>query len=135
MPAAYWSTLELNVGIICACLPALRQLFIQLGAKVLATTRAGTSAARSTGTRSTLASSGLAAEKQQGQQQQQGPRRGDEGDFIPLVDVEIGTGARPDENQLRRDANKIRATTQIHNTTAEISDDSSDDLHLAYARR
>jgi hypothetical protein len=34
-PAAYWSTIELHVGIICACLPSLRLLFINLGAKVL----------------------------------------------------------------------------------------------------
>ncbi|KAH8199888.1 hypothetical protein TruAng_005944 [Truncatella angustata] len=84
--AAWWSTIELHVGIICACLPSLRSLFVSLGVKIL-----GSSNDKSRGTgygtngsHMGASRSGLGAEKQAAQSI---PKRGDEGDFIPLVDV------------------------------------------------
>lgn len=34
-----WSTVEINVGIICACMPSLRVLLVRIFPKILATTR------------------------------------------------------------------------------------------------
>ena len=34
---AYWSTIEVNIGMICTCLPSLRLIFVRLFPKVLET--------------------------------------------------------------------------------------------------
>lgn len=114
MDIAYWSTIELHVGIVCACLPSLRSLFVALGAKVLATTRNGSRGSRATGPRSAGSSkNSTVAEKARG--------RGGEGDFVPLVDVEIGHVRPLDSDSVRRLAplapNRIRATTSILRTS------------------
>ncbi|KAF2116650.1 hypothetical protein BDV96DRAFT_645067 [Lophiotrema nucula] len=51
-PAAYWSVVELNCGILCACLPTLRPLISKFVPKLL-TTR-GSTAKSSTGTSNRL---------------------------------------------------------------------------------
>ncbi|KAK6071108.1 CFEM domain-containing protein [Seiridium cupressi] len=82
--AAWWSTIELHVGIICACLPSLRSLFVSLGVRGL-----GSNSDKSRGTGygtnvSNIGASRTGAEKQPAQSV---PKRGDERDFIPLVEV------------------------------------------------
>jgi len=111
MDIAYWSTIELHVGIICACLPSLRALFVALGAKVLATTRnssRGTQAGHASSTKNSTVT-------------EKSPKKGDEGDFIPLVDVEIGHIQPSDSDSVRRlgplAPNRIRATTSILRTS------------------
>ncbi|KAF6809471.1 CFEM domain-containing protein [Colletotrichum musicola] len=42
---ATWSTVEINMGIICACMPSVRIILVGLFPKLLGTTRRGTSAA------------------------------------------------------------------------------------------
>ncbi|KAK2044521.1 CFEM domain-containing protein [Colletotrichum somersetense] len=42
---AMWSTVEINVGIICACLPSIRVIFVGLFPKILGSTRTGGSQA------------------------------------------------------------------------------------------
>ncbi|KXH27473.1 CFEM domain-containing protein [Colletotrichum salicis] len=42
---ATWSTVEINVGIICACMPSIRVILVGFFPKLLGTTRRGTSAA------------------------------------------------------------------------------------------
>jgi hypothetical protein len=39
----YWSTIEVPVGIICACMPAVRSLFSLVFPKVFSTSRKGSS--------------------------------------------------------------------------------------------
>ena len=39
---ANWSTIEINVGIICACMPSLRLMLVRIMPKVFGTTRRGT---------------------------------------------------------------------------------------------
>lgn len=91
--AAYWSTLEIHVGIICACLPSCRHLLISLGASILKSTRFGNSAyANSNGYGSksnTLQSGNGAVSGGKGGERihaQETPKHGDEGDFVPLVE-------------------------------------------------
>jgi hypothetical protein len=88
--AAWWSTVELDVGIVCACLPSLRSLFISMGVKVLGSTKGdskGSSGSHGSSKNST--SRGLSTTEKHGQSV---PRRGDESDFIPLVEVNDGRG-------------------------------------------
>ncbi|KAK6863780.1 hypothetical protein PG995_000308 [Apiospora arundinis] len=91
--AAYWSTIEMHVGIVCACLPALRALFVAMGAKALGSTKGNTkgssgystghSGKNGVGPRSgTFGGSGGEKLPAQGV-----PRRGDESDFVPLVEM------------------------------------------------
>ncbi|KAF7536940.1 hypothetical protein G7054_g4094 [Neopestalotiopsis clavispora] len=83
--AAWWSTIELHVGIICACLPSLRSLFINLGVRIL-----GSSADKSRATAYGTNASGHGLSRNGGPEKQVAqsiPKRGDESDFIPLVDV------------------------------------------------
>ncbi|TDZ33861.1 Satratoxin biosynthesis SC1 cluster protein 4 [Colletotrichum spinosum] len=42
---AIWSTVEINTGIICACMPSVRIILVQLFPRLMGTTRRGTSAA------------------------------------------------------------------------------------------
>lgn len=37
---AYWSTIEVNIGMICTCLPSLRLLLLRLSPKLLGSTTA-----------------------------------------------------------------------------------------------
>ena len=39
LPVTIWSTVEINVGIICACMPSLRVLLVRIFPKILGTTR------------------------------------------------------------------------------------------------
>ena len=128
MDLAWWSTLELHLSIICACLPSLRALFIALGAKVLATTKnASTGRSRSRSGGNDLRSGG--SSKLTSSVSEKAPKRGDEGDFIPLVDVEIGHVKPPvDSDSVHRLAplalNRIRATTHIVHSSSDSDGDS-----------
>lgn len=90
--AAYWSTLEIHVGIICACLPSCRHLLISLGASILRSTKFGNSAyanSKGYGSRSNPLQSGNGLSVGKGGEHihaQEAPKRGDEGDFVPLVE-------------------------------------------------
>jgi hypothetical protein len=39
LPVSQWSTIEINIGIICACMPSLRVLLVRLFPKLLGTTQ------------------------------------------------------------------------------------------------
>ncbi|ESZ98764.1 hypothetical protein SBOR_0870 [Sclerotinia borealis F-4128] len=77
VPAAYWSTLELHVGIICGCLPSLRPLLNLIMPKLQSTVAVSTArTGGTTGKRSYMSSKPSA------------PKRNEKGDFIPLHDVD-----------------------------------------------
>jgi hypothetical protein len=38
----HWSNIEINVGIICACMPSLRVIFVRMFPKILGTTKDNT---------------------------------------------------------------------------------------------
>ncbi|KAI4717643.1 hypothetical protein E4T48_06151 [Aureobasidium sp. EXF-10727] len=89
--AAWWSTVEIHVGIICACLPSVRALFVSLGASSLGTSRHNS---RPTGhqpsNNSGFTSSSLGGSKIGAMVKEKPvsvPKHGDEEDFIPLVDM------------------------------------------------
>lgn len=84
--AAWWSTIELHVGIICACLPSLRSLFVNLGVKILGSS---SDKSRATGyaTNGSKVGTNRSRAGSEKLQSQNTPKHGDEGDFIPLVDV------------------------------------------------
>ncbi|KAE8376829.1 hypothetical protein BDV26DRAFT_305352 [Aspergillus bertholletiae] len=52
----YWSTIEVHVGIICACLPAIRSLLTRICPNIFGDTRAQTGSSRSGGVSSRLES-------------------------------------------------------------------------------
>ncbi|KAK8083846.1 hypothetical protein PG996_002627 [Apiospora saccharicola] len=89
--AAYWSTIEMHVGIVCACLPALRALFVSMGAKVLGSSKGNTKASGySTGNSSKNAPRSGTFGGSGGNEKisaQGVPRHGDESDFVPLVEI------------------------------------------------
>ncbi|EFQ33760.1 CFEM domain-containing protein [Colletotrichum graminicola] len=88
--AAWWSTVEIDVGIICACLPSLRSLFIALGVKKLGSTNGNShghsSGKRLAGIKPGTNKSGMSSTAEKSAKS--APRQGDERDFIPLVDVD-----------------------------------------------
>ena len=57
MEVGYWSTIEVPVGIICACMPAVRSLFSLVFPRVFSTSRRGTSYAFGSGGQSVKLSS------------------------------------------------------------------------------
>ncbi|KAL4911776.1 hypothetical protein BDW62DRAFT_215530 [Aspergillus aurantiobrunneus] len=94
----YWSTIELHVGVICACLPAVRSLFTRIWPRVFGdTTKAvsGGSKSRSVGNGPALASHG----------HQHAHRRADyEYDYIV---VGSGAGGGPLAARLARAGHKV----------------------------
>ncbi|KAM0158156.1 hypothetical protein ACHAQE_001947 [Botrytis cinerea] len=79
-PAAYWSTLEMHVGIFCGCLPALRPLLNLIMPKLQTTAAVSTQrTAGTTGKRSFMSSKASA------------PKRNEKGDFIPLDDIDTSS--------------------------------------------
>ncbi|KAF7902471.1 hypothetical protein EAF00_002374 [Botryotinia globosa] len=79
-PAAYWSTLEMHVGIFCGCLPALRPLLNMIMPKLQTTAAVSTQrTAGTTGKRSFMSSKASA------------PKGPEKNDFIPLDDVDASS--------------------------------------------
>ncbi|KAK8152882.1 hypothetical protein BKA80DRAFT_227481 [Phyllosticta citrichinensis] len=78
--AGYWSLIEVYVSIICGCMPSHRFLFAKFWPKIKDTVN---STGKSTGTSSTSRSATQLSVK---------PNKGDETDFVPLVDVESRGG-------------------------------------------
>ncbi|ORY66111.1 uncharacterized protein BCR38DRAFT_522962 [Pseudomassariella vexata] len=83
-----WLTLELHMGIICTSLPAIRALFVSLGAKLLGSSKSSNSKP------SKFSTHGESELKSGGAKNQQAPRRRYGGDFIPLEDVDSGRGIK-----------------------------------------
>lgn len=86
----------MHVGIVCACLPALRALFVAMGAKALGSSKGNSngSSGYSTGHsgKSGAPRSGTFGSRSAGGDGEklaaQGvPRHGDESDFVPLVEI------------------------------------------------
>ena len=85
---AYMSTLELDLAIITACLPAVRAFFVQIGVTGLATavksnisrgTSTGQTVGGATKSTTTITAKPFTDRK---------PRHGDEDDFIPLKEFD-----------------------------------------------
>lgn len=74
----YWSTIEIDVGVICACLPGARSLIIHLFPSVFPSTIAATK-----GSHTRSAASGSALEVNFTPRQKRS-----NSDFIPLVEVD-----------------------------------------------
>jgi hypothetical protein len=75
----YWSTIEIHVGVICACLPAIRALFRRIWPRMFGDTDKGVSKgsrSRSVGTGSRNTGIALAS-----------PRKHGDDHFVPLVDM------------------------------------------------
>lgn len=92
--AAYWSTIELYAGIICASLPAVYKLFSSLG---LTPTWSNVKSKMSGGSSGkTPGNSGLASTGNTPKTERLNPRRislkrSEDAEFIRLTDVETGT--------------------------------------------
>lgn len=92
MEAAYWSTIELYAGIICASLPAVYKLFSSLGlSPTWSTMRNKVSGGGSSG--KTPGNSGIASSAGTSKPRQISLKRGEDAEFIRLTDVESGTTA------------------------------------------
>jgi hypothetical protein len=79
VPLGYWSGVEVNVGVICACLPAIRSLIVRACPGIFDSTVQGSRMTEGA-SKSALSASQLSSRIS--------PRpKGDNSDFIPLVDV------------------------------------------------
>lgn len=106
MEAAYWSTIELDVGIVIACLPAVRALFTKLGSRAISTLTGSSaqSGSRTIDSKLTLSNAN---------KPQLSPRSGDERDFIPLMDVELGeSGKRGAEKGSTAGSSRVKVTAE-----------------------
>ncbi|KAJ4347788.1 uncharacterized protein N0V89_009158 [Didymosphaeria variabile] len=78
-PFGYWSTIEMDIGVMCACMPALHSLFKRIWPKVFG----GTARDKLTGRSGTSGlSASLGADRSQ-----RSHKNTDTKDFIPLMDV------------------------------------------------
>lgn len=86
--AGTWSLIEVYTSIICGCMPALRKLIVKMWPSIRST-RGGSKASGATGLSGFQSSSGKDA-LQSGKSTRitVNPRTGDEGDFVPLVDID-----------------------------------------------
>ncbi|KAI1328539.1 CFEM domain-containing protein [Xylariaceae sp. FL0255] len=92
--AAWWSIIELHIGIICACLPSIRSLLVILGARFLGSSK-GTSQksiyVNDNSVKRSRANTGRGIDDKGFEV----PKRGDEGDFIPLVEIQSSADKAP----------------------------------------
>lgn len=95
MDAAYWSTIELYAGIICASLPAVYKLFSALGlSPTWSTVRNKMSGGGSSGNtpgNSGMASSGTTSKTDRLKPRKISMKRDEDAEFIRLADVETGS--------------------------------------------
>lgn len=95
MDAAYWSTIELYAGIICASLPAVYKLFSSLGlSPTWSTMRNKVSGGGSSGNtpgNSGMASSGTTSKTDRLKPRKISMKRDEDAEFIRLADVETGS--------------------------------------------
>ncbi|KAJ9247285.1 hypothetical protein DTO280E4_874 [Paecilomyces variotii] len=80
----YWSTIEVHVGVVCACLPAIRSLLLHIFPSVFKST---TNAA----SKASMSHSGAVGSRLDGRISQR-PKE-DESDFVPLVDMDNSSQA------------------------------------------
>lgn len=94
MEAAYWSTIELYAGIICASLPAVYKLFSSLGLSPTWSTMrnkvSGHGSSGNTPGNSGMASSGT-TNTDRPKPRNLSLKRGEDAEFIRLADVETGS--------------------------------------------
>lgn len=81
VPAAYWSTIEMHVGIVCACLPAHRFLLGTLWPKFVGSFK---------GASATISKSSKAKASKSVYQSRAEIATSSRSNFIPLVDIERG---------------------------------------------
>ncbi|KAK0628088.1 hypothetical protein DIS24_g10834 [Lasiodiplodia hormozganensis] len=91
-PVGYWSTIEIHVGIICACMPAIRALLMQWMPKVMGQTTKDKSYGQSSSGFSSKFGGSSNNAMPKGSQLSNRTKGEDDGDFIPLVDVESQAG-------------------------------------------
>jgi hypothetical protein len=83
MEIGYWSNIEVDVGVICACLPAVRSLAYNMFPRVFgSTSRSGAKTPYYSSSRSLPSIGGILDNEVQNR-----PINPDKGDFIPLVEV------------------------------------------------
>ncbi|KAL0256750.1 hypothetical protein SLS55_009147 [Diplodia seriata] len=118
MEAGYWSLIEVYVSILCGCMPAHRFVFAKAWPKIKSTmggtkksTNASSNFSRTTDTTATT-KTGTVSMK---------PKNGDEGDFVPLVDVETNSARAISANESSHEQKSqwIMQTSTVQVTTAE----------------
>ncbi|KAF2084270.1 hypothetical protein K490DRAFT_75929 [Saccharata proteae CBS 121410] len=100
----YWSTIELHVGIICGCLPAIRSLALHFMPKIMG---------KSTVEQSGYDSQAPTLQKSTNIAVSSRPKNDDDADFIPLVDVESQRANTPHQ---AHQEDKVIMKTQAHET-------------------
>ncbi|EFQ89000.1 hypothetical protein P3342_009549 [Pyrenophora teres f. teres] len=114
--AGIWSLIEINVSIICGCMPAHRLLIVKLWPKMRANLASSMNVSTKKSTNVSTTDSQLPVEKVVTRISYK-PRKKDEDNFIPLVDMDNDrTRLTKDEHNSRESAGWI---TQTH--TVEIS--------------
>ncbi|OJD31451.1 cfem domain-containing protein [Diplodia corticola] len=116
--AGYWSLIEVYVSILCGCMPAHRFVFAKAWPKIKSTmgstnkksTNASSNFSRTTDT--TATKTGTVMSK---------PKNGDEGDFVPLVDVETNSARAVSANESSHEQKSqwIMQTSTVQVTTTE----------------
>lgn len=130
--AAYWSLLEIDVSIICGCMPALRLLVTIAAPKIQSKMSFGSSknnssqgsklsaTNQSNGTDTTKSMTTISVK----------PKSGDESDFVPLVDIDSGNG-RPQHNDAHSDMDRKEHSS--HSMKESVSNDHLDGWPIASA--
>ncbi|KAH7070327.1 hypothetical protein BKA63DRAFT_75039 [Paraphoma chrysanthemicola] len=90
--AGYWSLLEINFSVICGCMPAHRLLIARAWPKIKLTFHS-TRGVTDHSTKSTEASRSTASATNKVVNVSVKPKTGDEGDFVPLVNMETRSGS------------------------------------------
>lgn len=116
--AGYWSLIEVDVSIICGCMPAHRALIAKAWPKIRSTFRS-TKDNSTNKTKSNVSGDLSSADNSKLNRISIKPKAGDEGDFVPLVDVDTKSTRAMLDNEARSDRNSSGWITQT--STVEIS--------------
>lgn len=115
--AGYWSLLEIDVSIICGCMPALRLLITMMLPKIKMTFNS--SKGDSQASKFTNGSKSNGTDTKNSVNVSTKPASGDESDFVPLVDIESRDG--------HTHPNEYRETQHMHAHPDHIKESNSND--------
>lgn len=122
--AGYWSLIEIYVSILCGCMPAHRFVFAKAWPKIKST-MGGTK--KSTNASSNFSASAGTATNKTATTVSTKPKSGDEGDFVPLVDVETNSAravSAVESSHTEQKSSWIMqtSTVQVSSTEGQLQD-------------
>ncbi|KAF4310829.1 hypothetical protein SLS57_009897 [Botryosphaeria dothidea] len=122
--AGYWSLIEVDVSIICGCMPAHRFVFAKAWPKIKSTFSSSKGSSTNASSKFTGGTGSSATATSKSGNLSVKPKQGDEADFVPLVDVDTNSAravSATESHSERKSNGFITQTSTVEITTSEYT--------------